>query len=367
MVAGETRGPAAAIGRAGLRALSAPYALVMRANLALYEHGLLARKRPVLPVASVGNITLGGTGKTTTTRRLARDLLARGVRPGIVLRGHMRHAEQPWQLVSDGRELLVPQKIAGDEAAMLALTAPGAPIAVGKRRERVIELLASAGAQAAILDDAFQYFRMERLVDLVLVDATFDLAAAKVFPAGHLREPLEHLRRATHVLITHADLVPGERIDRTVEVLARYAPQAPVILARHGQSGVYDVERPAELRPSESLQGMRVLAMCAIGNPRSFEDLLQQMGATVVGQAVFPDHHAYEPADWATVREAIAGRDADAIVVTEKDAVKLPQPPDDLPPVLAVAVELTIMSDEERWDELVGRIEQAARQEPASA
>ncbi len=364
---GEARGSAAAIGRAGLRALSVPYALTMRANLALYERGWLARKRPVLPVASIGNITLGGTGKTTTTRRLARDLLARGVRPGIVLRGHMRHAEQPWQLVSDGSELLVPQRIAGDEAAMLAHTAPGVPIAVGKRRERAIELLASAGAQAAILDDAFQYFRMERLVDLVLVDATFDLAAAKVFPAGHLREPLEHLRRATHVLITHADLVSGARIDHSLEVLSRCAPQAPVMQARHAPSGVYRVDRPADILPSEALRGTRVLAVCAIGNPASFEDLLRQMGAAVVGRATFPDHHAYEPGDWEIVRETLAGRDAEAIVVTEKDAVKLPPASGDLPPVLAVAVESQIMTDEELWDELVGRIEQAARQEPASA
>jgi len=366
-VAGRARGPAAALSRMGLAALSAPYAAVMRANLAIYERGLKARTRPALPVVSIGNITLGGTGKTTTTRRLVRDLLARGVRPGIVLRGHKREADHPWQLASDGTELLIDREVAGDEAAMLAATVPGAPIAVGKRRERVVELLAEAGAQVAVLDDAFQYFRMKRVVDLVLIDATFDLASARVFPAGHLREPLDHLRRATHVLITHADLARGERIEQTREVLARYAPDAPVMRSRHAPSGFYALDRPGEVRAPEKLRGMRVLAMCAVGNPESFADLLTQLGAEVVARQFFPDHHAYEPGDWQQVAEALGETDVDAIAVTEKDAVKLPPAPEGLPPVMALAVDLSIMKGEGRWDEFVGRIEQAARQEPAQA
>ncbi len=370
-MAGETRGPAATLSRLGLAALSAPYELVMRANLGIYERGLKAHTEPALPIVSVGNITLGGTGKTTTTRRLVRDLLAGGVRPGIVLRGHKRSTQDatgaPWQLVSDGNQLLIDPEVAGDEATMLAETAPGAPIAVGKRRERVVELLAEAGAQVAVLDDGFQYFRMKRAVDLVLVDATFDLSTARVFPAGHLREPLDHLKRATHVLITHADLGREEHLERTRQVLARHAPEAPVMLSRHAPSGVYALDAPQDILPAEELRGMRVLAMCAVGNPQSFADLLGQLGAEVGGRAYFPDHHAYEPEDWARARDIIADGEFDAIVVTEKDAVKLPGAPDDLPPVLAVAVDLSIMKGEESWDELVGRVEQAARQEPAQA
>jgi tetraacyldisaccharide 4'-kinase len=360
-VTGERSGPAAALARAGLRALSLPYAAVMRANLAVYEHNLKAHSKPALPVVSVGNITLGGTGKTTTTRRLVRDLLTRGVRPGIVLRGHKRDVDHPWQLASDGTELLIDPEVAGDEAAMLASTAPGTPIAVGKRRERVIELLAEAGAQVAVLDDGFQYFRMKRAVDLVLVDATFDLANARVFPAGYLREPLDHLRRATHVLITHADIAPEDQIERIREVLAEHAADAPMMLSRHAPSGFYPLDAPEEEQPPEALQGMRVLAMSAVGNPGSFERVLTNLGAEVVGAQVFPDHHAYQPADWATVREALGDSDVDTIVVTEKDAVKLPPPPEDLPEVAALAVDLSIIEGEERWDECVGRIEQAAR------
>ncbi len=366
-VAGETRGPGATLARAALAGLSAPYSAVMRANLKLYESGLKPRTTPAIPVASVGNITLGGTGKTTTTRRLVRDLTDRGVCPGIVLRGHMRDVDQPWQLISDGSDLLVEPRVAGDEATMLAATAPGAPIAVGKRRERVVELLADAGAQVVVLDDGFQYFRMEREVDLVLADATFDLADARVFPAGYLREPLEHLRRATHLLITHADLAGAEQIERIVQVFERYAPDAPVMLSRHAPEGVRPLGEPTADGPPEDIAGMRVVAMCAVGNPQSFVQLLTQMGAQVVDTHFFPDHHAYHPDDWLQLREAPDTRRAEAIVVTEKDAVKLPPPPADLPPIAAVSIDLEITRNEESWDALASRIEQAARQKPSEA
>ncbi len=318
----------------------------------------------MLPVASVGNITLGGTGKTTTTRRLARDLLAQGVAPGIVLRGHGRRAGPAWLVVSDGGEALVSAQESGDEAAMLARTVPGAPIAVGKRRERVIEALAERGAQVALLDDGFQYFRMGRLVDLVLVDATFDLASARVFPRGFLREPLSHLRRATHLLVTHADLAPNAQVERTAATLEHHAPHAPLMLARHAPGGIYRLDRPEVVEPADMLAGRRVAVMCAVGNPASFEGLLLGLGAHVVARAVFPDHHRYRPADWRTIREVLRGKGVEFVIVTEKDAVKLPPPPGGLPPVAAAAVELDVTHGADAWQAMIGLISDAARQEP---
>ena len=331
----------------------------MRANLAIYEAGVKAHTHPAIPAASVGNITLGGTGKTTTTRRLARDLAALDARPGIVLRGHGRSAGASELLVSDGADLLVEQVETGDEAAMLANTTD-VPVAVGKRREKVIELLAEAGARTALLDDGFQYFRMERAADLVLVDASFDLPGARVFPAGHLREPLDHLRRATHLMITHADLAAESHITRTLELLGDHAPEVPVMRSRHAPSGFYHLENPAEMMPPEGLAECEVLAMCAVGNPASFEGLLLQMGARVAAREIFPDHHAYLPEDWERIREAVRTRRVEMIAVTEKDAVKLPPAPPDLPPIVAVAVDLEITHNREEWDALLARICEAA-------
>ncbi len=332
----------------------------MRGNLAIYERGLRAQTRPCIPVASIGNITLGGTGKTTTTRRLTRDLRKAGLSPGIVLRGHKRSGQASELLISDGNGLLVEGNMAGDEAAMLATTAE-APVAVGKRRERVVQLLQDEGATVALLDDGFQYFRMRRVVDLVLIDATFNLPEARVFPAGYLREPLDHLRRATHLLITHADLVDEDRITRTIELLREHAPEAPLMRSRHAPAGAYQLDDPDTMIAVDELAGSEVMAVSAVGNPASFEALLQQIGADVAAKKVFPDHHAYLPEDWDRVREALNGHKVDMIAVTEKDAVKLTAAPLDLPPVVAVAVDLEITHGTENWDVLIERLQQASR------
>jgi len=304
----------------------------------------------------VGNLTLGGTGKTTATRRLARDLIGRGLRPGIVLRGHRRSSRDPCLLVSDGSGPQVTREQAGDEAAMLAQGLRGAMVAVGKRRERVIDLLARRGAAVALLDDGFQYFRMRRQVDLVLFDATFDLDGARLFPAGYLREPLSHLHRATHVLITHTNLAPTSQVRRLADLARRHAPRAPVMLSRHAPARVHRLGRPADAEPAESLAGRAVLAMSAVGNPSSFEGLLLELGARVECALPFEDHHAYRPADWERVGDALRGRAVELIAVTEKDAVKLPPPPEGLPPVAVVEVDLAITQGHDVWEALVASV-----------
>ncbi len=361
IVFGQRRGAGAGATRAALAVASLPYVFGLKANLALYEWRLRRRTRPSLPTVSIGNITLGGTGKTTATRRLARDLAARDVTAGIVLRGHGRRARDWWRWASLGSGLVASPEEVGDEAAMLAHTVPGAPIAVGKRREHVIDKLKDE------IDDGFQYFRMERCVDLVLIDATFDLASARVFPRGYLREPLSHLRRATHLLITHSDLAPRTHIERIIETLDRHAPDAPIMLSRHAPVGLYPLDTPEQTEPAAELAGRRVVVMCAIGNPSSFEGLLLQLGSNVVARAIFPDHHYYRPEDWAQVREMIRGKGAELIVVTEKDAVKLPPAPAGIPPVAAVAVDMEITDNSDAWRAMVELIADVAQQESAAA
>jgi len=343
-----------------LRAASLPYTAGLKANLGLYETGLKARTRASLPVVSIGNLTLGGTGKTTTTRTIARELLDRGLCPGIVLRGHKRKSGSGPVLVADGEALLVSVDEAGDEATMLARTTAGCPVAVGKRREKVIDLLAQSGAQVALLDDGFQYFRMARQVDLVLLDATAELARARVFPGGHLREPLSHLRRSTHALITHSDLAPEAHVAQITQTVARHAPHVPVMRCRHRPTGLYALSDPSEELPAEYLQGKRVLAVSALGNPTAFEGTLLGLGARVTEGIAFDDHHQYADEDYRTIRRAVRADEPDMIVVTEKDAVKLPPPPEGLPPVFALRVDLEITDGRDDWDAMLGLICNAA-------
>lgn len=344
-----------------LRAAKWPYLAGLKTNLAIYDLGLKARTRPALPIVSVGNLTLGGTGKTTTTRALARELLARGVRPGIVLRGHRRKDETGAMLVADAQALLSSVDEAGDEATMLARTIPGCPVAVGKRREEVVELLAETGAQVALLDDGYQYFRMERLLNIALLDATVELSRARVFPAGYLREPLTHLRRATHVLITHADLAPRAHVEAMTELAHKYAPKAPVMWARHRPTGLYPLADPATEMLVERLAAKSVLAVSAVGNPASFEGALLEIGARITGSVVFDDHHDYQPDDYRAMREAMRIEKPDFIVVTEKDAVKLPPPPEDIPPVLALRVDLEIIEGANAWEAMLVEIENGSQ------
>jgi len=345
-----------------LRAAKWPYLAGLKANLAIYDSGLKARSRPALPTVSVGNLTLGGTGKTTTTRSLARELLARGVRPGIVLRGHRRKHETGPLLVADFETLLVSVDEAGDEATMLAGTVPGCPVGVGKRREEVIELLADTGAQVALLDDGYQYFRMARLINIALLDATVELSRARVFPAGYLREPLTHLRRATHVLLTHADLAPRAHVEAMAELARKYAPEAPVMWARHRPTGLYPLTDPAAELPVEYLRGKSALAVSAVGNPASFEGALLEIGARITGSVVFDDHHDYQPDDYRAMRDAMRIEKPDFIVVTEKDAVKLPPPPEDMPPVLALKVDLEIIEGADAWEAMLVEIENGSQE-----
>ena len=323
LVAGETRGPLACCQRMGLSALAGLYWLGLKANLVLYEWHLKPRTRPALPTISVGNLSVGGTGKSTAVRLLARLVMADGVRVGVVLRGHRREGGAEVLLASDGAGHLAPVEECGDEAAEIARALPDALVGVGKRREEVIALLAAHGAQVAILDDGFQYFRMARDLDIVLMSATMPLPAARLLPRGILREPWSHLKRADQVWFTHRDLASAEQLE-AVQRRARRYRNLRFVFASH-QPGSLTCLSDGASRPLEDLRGLRVLAVSGLGSPESFEGSLQALGAQVTPLR-FPDHHRYEATDWEAI--AAAAREADALVVTtEKDAVKFTTAP----------------------------------------
>ncbi|MCE5217765.1 tetraacyldisaccharide 4'-kinase [bacterium] len=340
VVTGRSGGLGASAGRLGLRLGAGLYAAGLKANLWLYTSGLKRRTQPSLPVISVGNLSLGGTGKTTTTAFLAQALLPR-VKPGIVLRGHGRSSSEAVLIVSDGSEVKATPAEAGDEAVMLARQLPGVAVAVGKRRETVIEALRSrTGAQVAVLDDGFQYFRMARELDLVLLDALAGPEAWRLFPAGRLREPVTHLQRASQVWITHADLASTEHLEQLRTLARRYCPNCPVVVTRHREG----VLRPLSGggAPVEDLRGQKVVAVSALGNPQSYEMGLEKLGAQVT-PARFPDHHRYVPEDYERIKQTCRASGAGLVVTTEKDAVKLPPPPEDCPPVVVMSCGLEVL------------------------
>lgn len=319
IVTGKKQGLGASLARIGLSCLAGLYYGGLWANLALYEYGVKRRTRPALPTISVGNLTLGGTGKTTAVRYLAKALSERGIQAGIVLRGYGGRARAN-VLASDGRGHIAALPLTGDEAQELARALPHTPIVIGARREKSIAILHSLGAALALLDDGYQYFRMERDLNIVLISALFPAEAAHLFPRGFLREPWTHLRRADQLWITHADLASAAYIYELEAQLHRYAPDKPVIVTQH---------RPQRLKtpdgkdvPLESLRGRKMLVVSGLGCPESFEHTVRQLGAQLL-PVRFPDHHIYSAQDYQHIRRKAEKWGAEGIVTTGKDAVKI--------------------------------------------
>jgi len=293
----------------------------------LYDRGLLPVARVELPIISVGNLTVGGTGKTPMVALIARELAQRGRRVGLLSRGYKSGSANE-----------------NDEARVLAELLPDVPHVQDADRVRGAHELARRGVDAIVLDDGFQHRRLGRDLDVVLVDATRpwglpgEPPLAALLPRGFLREPRAALRRADLIVLTHVEALPADQVERLASTLREHAPGCPLVRARHQPVGlrVHDVNLGGVGERLEEglayLDGREVALVSGIGNPTAFEETVRGLGARVIRHHVFPDHHAYTRAD-------LEHAASHPIVTTAKDAVKL------LPlgcPCIVVDVELAL-------------------------
>jgi tetraacyldisaccharide 4'-kinase len=289
------------------------YAGIVAAHRRLYEQGVLARRRIPGHVVSVGNLGVGGTGKTPFAAWLASGLHARGRKVVLASRGYGGRSEEPVQVVSDGRFVRGRAEAAGDEPMVLAAHAPGVPVLVGRDRG-IVGLRAHAvfGADVLVLDDGFQHHRLERDLDLVLFDGRLGLGNRHILPRGPLRECPAGLRRADAIGVIDGPLPPEDE-----EVLARRAPRAFRFAARRRPAGL----RPLRGGPSaeaDTLAGSDVGLLAALAGPASFRRTLESLGARVTAERIFRDHHRYRQADLEDLAD-----ETPVWVTTEKDAVKI--------------------------------------------
>ncbi len=326
---GTLRGPGPACLRTALAALAAPYGLATTARNAWYDWGLGVVHAAILPVISVGNLTLGGTGKTPLVAWVARQLAAAGRRPAVVSRGYAARAGQQ-----------------SDEAAELEILLPAVPHVANRDRVAGVAAAAVRGADVSILDDGFQHRRLRRELDIVAIDASDPFGCGRLFPRGLLREWPGGLTRAGAVVLTRAEAVPAAR---------RAEIRAAVTRARRHTAPPIWVEtehRPVAIRsaggstePIDSLRGRRVAAFCGVGNPAAFRRTLETAGVDVVGFRPFADHHDYTTADL----EALAGwageRAADQVVTTLKDLVKIRRETLGGRPLAAIEVAIEPLTD----------------------
>ncbi len=304
-------------------------AVVALRNLA-YDRGWLAGERIEAPVVSVGNLTLGGTGKTPTVIGIATRLLARGIRPGIASRGYGR-TSRGLRLVTDGTNAPLGSDEAGEEPVLMARHLPGVPIAVAERRIDAAREAVRRGAEIVLLDDGFQHRSLARDLDIVLAAGGSDMVRERLFPAGRLREPVSALSRADVLIVTRKSAVPGER--------ASASGRFPRLVRLSAEFRPAQISGPAgEAFPLDALRGVRVVALSAIGNPSAFLATLGELGAEVTAEIRHPDHHRYTARD---LDEALRARErerASFVVTTEKDAVRLGSFTDAETPVRVVGI-----------------------------
>lgn len=318
------RGQDAGVAGRLLIALLVPLEWLYRIGLAAYLwlERIGVRKRAVLPgrVVSVGNLTLGGTGKTGLVEAVARSL-AGDVPLVVLLRGYgAGHSAGPI-VVSTGCEIRAGWKEAGDEAFLLARNVPGLRVVSGKDRRISGRLaIAELGASLIVLDDGLQYWQLSRDADIVLVDARSPFGNGHVMPAGLLREPLSGLRRASAVVLTHVNEVSESDLDALEALVNRMSPGVTVFRARYRGAEVLSA---TGVEPVGALRGRTVVALSGIGSPSSFAATLREEGADVVKQLSFPDHHPFVQADVGLAEQRRIESGAAWIVTTVKDYVRM--------------------------------------------
>jgi tetraacyldisaccharide 4'-kinase len=348
LVSGRRRGAWAALLRGGLRVAEVPYTWAVRWRNHRYATGAAAVYRVGATVLSVGNLTLGGTGKTPMVEWLARWFADRQISVAVVSRGYGAPKKGGTPL--------------NDEARELAWRLPGVPQVqdpdrVAAARRAIDEF----HCRLVLLDDGFQHRRIARDLDIVLVDALEPLGFGHVFPRGTLREPPDGLGRADIVALSRADvLAPDQRAEIRRQV-RRHAPRAQWLELAHAPRGLVALGppklggrarplnevRPLSVGPLDALAGQRVLAFCGIGNPAGFRHTLAACNCQVAEFLEFPDHHAYTAGDLDRLSAAAQRVDAAALVCTEKDLVKLAVDRLGERPLWAVRIGLEILAGRE--------------------
>lgn len=349
--------------------LSWLFTALVKLRIWLYKQRILRVKTLGCQVISVGNLTVGGTGKTPVVEVFARLLEERGRKVAILSRGYKsrsltfwekmkqrisnRSIEAPPRVVSDGERLLLDSYVAGDEPYMLASNLPRVAVIVDKDRVKAGKYaIRELGCDTLILDDGFQYLKLANRLDIALVDRTNPVGGGHLLPRGLLREPMRHIKRAGFIFITKCDESGARELKAKLRSLN---PKAEISECRHTAKHlkhVYGREDAA----LEDLKGMRIAALSAIAVPESFERALEEQGAQIVYTKRFADHHRFTQQE---IIDAINGSieaGAEALLTTEKDAVRFPRLERRDLPVLYMRVEIEMISGEEEFINWIERI-----------
>lgn len=369
VILGNRFGKRAAILRGVLWMFSGMFFGIVQTRLKLYRKRVLRDRALGCLVISIGNPTVGGTGKTPVVEKFARALQAGGRRVAILSRGY-KSKKPPLlkrivnrlgpkqefvpRIVSDGNKLLLDSQLAGDEPYMLASNLRNVIVLVDRDRVKSgVYAIEKMGCDTLLLDDGLQYLRLKHRLDVVLVDSQAPFGNEYLLPRGTLREPPRNLRRASFIFVTKC--VPGADNSALIERIRRYNRTAQIVECTHSPRYLENVFT-GERQPLSYLKGRYVGALSAIARPESFEDGLRKLGAKIELSRHFADHHRFSEKDIAGFIRRCVNRDLDAILTTEKDCVRFPRLKDLELPVYFLRVEIEILTGHANWEECVERI-----------
>jgi tetraacyldisaccharide 4'-kinase len=314
----------------------------------LFRKGIFKSHRLSCKVISIGNITVGGTGKTPATCLIARYLKNAGSKVAVLSRGYRAQGSTELLIVSDGNHIIAGPEVAGDEAAMLAQKLSGVPILAGKNRfllgQRAIH---DFSAQVILLDDGFQHYPLQRDLDIVLINARNPFGNGFLLPRGTLREPISSLSRVPLIVLTKVE--ETTEVEKLKEVIKRHSPYAHIFTATIGATALKRFLDDTII-PLETVRGRQAVGLCSIGDPESFFALLEDLGFTIFEKLAFPDHHWYGSDDYIVINSF--GQGADFIITTEKDIVKLDNTMIDNKKIFILETELRIDREDEFFQTL---------------
>jgi tetraacyldisaccharide 4'-kinase len=334
----------------------------------LYRNRILRDQPLGCLVVVVGNLTVGGTGKTPVVEKFARALRDRGRKVAILSRGYKSKAPPLWKkwwfwlnhtedapprVVSDGQNVLLDSELAGDEPYMLARNLPGVVVLVDKDRVKAgAYAIKRFGCDTLVLDDGFQYLPLKGRLNLLLVDKTNPFGNGFLLPRGILREPIKHLKRASYVFLTKSKGVRDEELETMIR---RFNPDAEIIECAHKPQYLQRLDGEERL-PLSALANRRIGAFSGIAAPESFEGFLRETGARLGYAKRFLDHHRFTAEELQTVFQEALQAKVEMLITTEKDAVRISSPHTIPLPCYYLRLEIDILRGASDFDEAVGKI-----------
>jgi tetraacyldisaccharide 4'-kinase len=347
--------------------LSFLFALIVKLRHLLYAKRIFTSDALGCPVIVVGNLTVGGTGKTPVVEKIARELNERGRKVAILSRGYKSKGEPQWKafirwmthrnepppkIVSNGKSVLLDSEVAGDEPFMLAKNLPGVVVFVDKNRVKAGHYAINKfGVDIIILDDGFQYLPLRGHVNLLLIDKTNPFGNKYLLPRGILREPISQIRRASYVLLTKSGNVYNDSI---VDTIKSYNPNAKIIECAHFPRNL-SVIHGNEVNPINILAGKKIMAFSGIASPDGFENFLLQNGSEIVYRKRFVDHHRFSKNELENIFNIACARGAAFAITTEKDAVRIPKEFEPPIPTYFLKIDIEIISGEEIFEEAISK------------